>query len=232
MHSYWQDLVLDCNTSLFAHLYQSYCPWYTLEFRFSSIYWELIDRISPNLYAFILTRSSFGLLHIIFCAFVSEVWPLIYARISFPLNIFRTTGQNSQNFIYALTLTRSRLELGIIHINLRTFVAELWPSIYARISFRSISWKQIDRISPNFINALLLTKSRLELELLHIIFRTFVAELWPLLNARISFPLNILRKNWKNFTRFYILKRKSFAALTKMLFPSFWAKYFSPWYYD
>ena len=30
----------------------------------------------------------------------------------------------------------------------------------------------------------------------------------------------------------YILKRKSFATLTKMLFPSFWAKNFTPWYYD
>ena len=30
----------------------------------------------------------------------------------------------------------------------------------------------------------------------------------------------------------YILKRKSFATLTKMLFPSFWAKYFTPRYCD
>ena len=39
-----------------------------------------MDRISPNfIYAFILTRSRFGLLHIIFCTIVPELWPLIYA---------------------------------------------------------------------------------------------------------------------------------------------------------
>ena len=29
MHSYWQDLHWDCYTSFFAHLYQSYGPWFT-----------------------------------------------------------------------------------------------------------------------------------------------------------------------------------------------------------
>ena len=40
------------------------------------------------IYAFILTRSSFGLLHPIFRKFVTELWPLNYAKILFPLNIF------------------------------------------------------------------------------------------------------------------------------------------------
>ena len=52
-----------------------------------------MDRISPNfIYAFILTRSTLGLLHIIFCTFVPELWPLIYSKILFPLNILRTNG--------------------------------------------------------------------------------------------------------------------------------------------
>ena len=54
-----------------------------------------MDRISPNfLYAFILTRSSFELPPVIFCSFVTELWPLIGVRILFLLNIFRTNGQN------------------------------------------------------------------------------------------------------------------------------------------
>ena len=50
-----------------------------------------MDRISPSfLYAFILTRSRLGLFHIIFRTFVPELWPLIYAKNLFPLNILRT----------------------------------------------------------------------------------------------------------------------------------------------
>ena len=41
-------------------------------------------------YAFILIRSSLGLLHVIFRTFVPELWPLIYTKIWYPLNILRT----------------------------------------------------------------------------------------------------------------------------------------------
>ena len=61
---------------------------------------------------------------------------------------------------------------------------------------------KIGRISPNFIYAFLLTRSNLGL--LHIIFHTFVPELWSLIYAKILFPLNILRTNWQNFTKFYM----------------------------
>ena len=58
-----------------------------------------MDRISPNLmYAFILTTSSFGLLHIIFRTFIHELWPLIYVKILFLFNILRTNGQNFTKF--------------------------------------------------------------------------------------------------------------------------------------
>ena len=91
MHLYWQDLVWDCYTSFFGNLYQSYGPLLTPKFRFRSIYWETNGRISPKfINAFILTRSSLGLLHIIFRKFVPELWPFIYAKISSPLNILRT----------------------------------------------------------------------------------------------------------------------------------------------
>ena len=42
------------------------------------------------------------------------------------------------------------------------------------------------------------------------------------------FKLTDIKKlNWFN-----ILKRKSFANLTKMLFATFWPKYFAPWYFN
>ena len=42
---------------------------------------EVLDRFSLNfIYAFILIRSSLGLLHVIFCTFIPELWPLVYAK--------------------------------------------------------------------------------------------------------------------------------------------------------
>ena len=50
-------------------------------FCFRSITWEQIDRNSHNfIYAFILTRSMFGLLHFFLRIIVLELRPLIYAK--------------------------------------------------------------------------------------------------------------------------------------------------------
>ena len=43
------------------------------------------------------------------------------------------------------------------------------------------------------------------LGLLHVIFHTFLPELWSLIYAIILFPLNILRTNSQNFTKFNTL---------------------------
>ena len=52
-----------------------------------------MDRISTNfIYAFILTRSTLGLLAVVFCKFVRELWPLIDVSITLPLNILRNSG--------------------------------------------------------------------------------------------------------------------------------------------
>ena len=48
MHSYWQDLCWDCNTSFFAHLYQSYGPLFIPKIRFRSISWQQMERFWPN----------------------------------------------------------------------------------------------------------------------------------------------------------------------------------------
>ena len=68
--------------------------------------------------------------------------------------------------------------------------------------FHSIYSVLINRIYPNFLFALILTWY--SLGLLHIFCPKFVPELWPLIYAKIPFPLNILRTNWHNFTKFYI----------------------------
>ena len=71
-----------------------------------------MDRISPNLiYAITLTRSTLGLLHIIFGSFLPELWPLNYSKISFPLNILRTNGQILTKPYKLYILTRSTLGL-------------------------------------------------------------------------------------------------------------------------
>ena len=47
-----------------------------------------MDRISQNfVYAYILTISRLEWLPVIFCSFVTELWPLIDARILFLLNL-------------------------------------------------------------------------------------------------------------------------------------------------
>ena len=113
MHSYWQDLHWDCNTLFFAHLYQSYGPWFRPKFPFPSLSWEQMDRISPNfIYAFILTKSLLGLLHIIFFTFVPELWPLIYAIILYPFNILRTNGQNFTKFYTCVHI--DKIYVGIV----------------------------------------------------------------------------------------------------------------------
>ena len=68
-----------------------------------------------------------------------------------------------------------------------------------KFCFRSVSREQIDRNSPNFIFAFILTRSRLRL--LPSMFCLFVAELWPLIDVRILFLLNIFR-TWP----FYCMK--------------------------
>ena len=85
MHSSCQDLAWDYNIFFFAHLYQSYGPWFTLKFRFRSISWELTDIFSPHfINAFILRRSNLGMLHVIYRKFVPELWPFIYDKSLFP----------------------------------------------------------------------------------------------------------------------------------------------------
>ena len=56
------------------------------------------------LYAFILTRSSLRLLHVIFRTF--DLWPLINAKILFPLNSLRTMLQNYTKFYKCIDIDK------------------------------------------------------------------------------------------------------------------------------
>ena len=154
--------------SFFAHLYQSYGPWFTPKFRFHSISREQIDWFSPNfIYAFILTRSNLGLLHLSFHTFVPELWPLIYAKISFPLNISRNYLTDYHQILYMHSYWQD-----LAWDCCMSLFAHLYqgynPWFTPKFYFRSLSWEQIDRIAPNFIYAFILSRSTLGL--LHIIF--------------------------------------------------------------
>ena len=93
-----------------------------------------MDRISPNfIYAFILTRSTLGLLLIIFRLFAPELWPLNYAKNLFPLTILRTNGQNFIKFY--ICIHSDKIYIGIVTHYFCTFVPELWPLIYYKMSF-------------------------------------------------------------------------------------------------
>ena len=57
----------------------------------------------------------------------------------------------------------------------------------------------MNRIEPNFVYTFTLIISRLGM-----LSGKFATELWPLIAVRISFPLNILRTNGQNLTKFFI----------------------------
>ena len=106
-YHHWQDLAWDCYPSFFAKFWRSYSPWLTSEFRFRSISWERFDRIWPNFVCTsTLTRSSLGLLPVIFRKILTQLLPLIDVRISFPLNILRTNGQNPTKFCMRINIDK------------------------------------------------------------------------------------------------------------------------------
>ena len=139
IHSYWQDLLWEYKTSFFAHLYKSYGPWFTPKFHFRSISWEQMDRISPNfIYAFMLTISRLGLLHFIFCTFVTELWPLIYSKILFPLNILRTNGQILTKLY--ITIYTDKIYVGIVSCHFCKICKSYGPWLMSELRYHSISW--------------------------------------------------------------------------------------------
>ena len=92
-----------------------------------------MDRITPNfIYALILSRYTLGLLHLIFCTFVPELWPLIYSKNLFLLNILRINGQILTKLY--ITIYTDKIYVGIVRCHFLQFVRELWPFIDVRIT--------------------------------------------------------------------------------------------------
>ena len=92
------------------------------QFRFCSISWEPIGRISPNfIYAFILERSSFLIVTPFLSLICTRVmalylcWNFIFPSISWELTVIL-----SPNFIYAFILIRS--SLGLLHVIFGIFI--------------------------------------------------------------------------------------------------------------
>ena len=68
--------------------------------------------------------------------------------------------------------------------------------------FLSITWEQMDGTLPNFWICIHIDKIFIGIVTCHCLL--FVIELWPLIDVRISFPLNIFRANRKKWTKFSI----------------------------
>ena len=106
-HQHWQDLAWDCGLSFFAKFWQTYGLWLTSEFCFRSISWDRMDRIWPEFVcSSTLTRSSLGLLLIIFRKILTDLQPLIDFRISFPLNMFSMNQQNVTKFCMHINIDK------------------------------------------------------------------------------------------------------------------------------
>ena len=94
-----------------------------------------MDRISPNfIYAFILPTSTLGLLHIIFCTYVPELWPLIYSKISFTLNIMRTNGQILTKLF--ITIYTDKIYVGIVNCHFSHICTSVMTLYLRQISFQ------------------------------------------------------------------------------------------------
>ena len=138
---------------------------------------------------------------------------------SFPLNIFSSFIEIIQ-ILYAFILTRSGL--GLSHILFHIFVQELnGPWFRPKFQFHSMSWEQIDRFSPNFIYAFILTRSMLGLLhilLLHIYTRVIALDSW-----QSFFSAQYLENKLTKFHQIlyaFILTR-SILGLLHAIFPTF-----------
>ena len=95
-----------------------------------------MDRISPNfMYAFILTRSTMKLLHIIFHTFVPELWALIDSKILFPLNNLRTNGQFLTKLY--ITIYTDKIYVGIVSCHFSHICTSVM-ALYLRQNFVSV----------------------------------------------------------------------------------------------
>ena len=112
-----------------------------------------MDRISPNfIYAFLLTRSTLGLLRITFRTFVSVLWPLIYAKCLFLFNILRTNVQNFTKFYICIYIDKIYLGIAIhhfLHICTRVVVVDL-SQILVSVQYLETNGLNFTKLSYNY----------------------------------------------------------------------------------
>ena len=138
---------------------------------------------------------SWGCYTSFFAHFVPELWPLIYSKISFPLNIVRTNGQILTKLY--ITIYTDKIYVGIVnchflHICTSVMTLDLRQN-FVSVQYLENKWTEFYLIL--YMHSYL---TRSTLGLLHIIFRTFgpYSKNW--------FPINILRTNGQILTKLYI----------------------------
>ena len=114
------------------------------KFCFCSIFWDQIDRLSPNFIGWDCYTSFFAHLY-------QSCGPWFTPKFCLRSIPWEQIDRISPNFIYALILTRS--SFGLLQIIFAHLYKSYGPWLAPKFRFRSISWEKIDRtqrISPNF----------------------------------------------------------------------------------
>ena len=136
----------------------------------------------------------------------------LYEAFFLDINIKNCRQQNMQNYptflawIHACRQLESRLEhfesySSFSYCTHSSVYQVFWPSGGV------VDWFILILLDPRLLgqNSMpTVWKVWITLGSLHIIFRTFLPELWPLIYVKISFPLIILRTNRQNFAKFYV----------------------------
>ena len=137
-----------------------------------TVLWPLIDvRISfllkilrpdeqnfTKFYASILTSPKLGLIPVIYCSFVTELWPWLMSECRFYSISSKQTDIIWSNFVYDLICTRSWLWLLSVNFLKKKSYG---PWMISKFRVRLISWEQTDTMSLNCIYAFELARSRL-----------------------------------------------------------------------
>ena len=144
------------------------------DFCFHLISCEKAVRFSPNfIYTFLLTRSRF------MTSLKQSYGPWFMSEFHFRSVSLEQMDRIWPNFINAFILTRS-VSIGFLPVIFYKFVTKLQickkvgPWLATEFCFCAISWRQMDRISSNFVNVYILI--RYMLGLLSSIFCLFVTE--------------------------------------------------------
>ena len=166
------------------------------EFCFHLISWEQIDGFWWSFLYSVLWLS-----HEIFPNFSTELCPLIDVKISIFLNIFRN------NFflcidIWSTTVMILSFQTDMPGQTVQTQIRSILIRVYAVCNSVCMVWTHYSMVEPHSSNFRVITTNLLGVRIfrkftvIHIILPCFSTELWPLIDFRITFMLNILWNSW------------------------------------